>query len=293
MCQYCVLIDCDNLLQCRMRCLPVVLGVILILNSKTVSTQTPDSCTSLCLVDTCEQTTAVPFIYVVVALCDNAHQGIVPVAPSLGNGDDPARNLYWGASYGVFAFFEQQEAWSDVCTEQVDSVILERVVFKHRATGTYLVADAYRGKEIQKAVERFLLCCAGTHREDVFLASGDSVTLNLSQAQCIVYVGHNGLMDFALRFYPLADSFLPQKDAIILACASKQYFADVLKYTRAFPLLWTVGLCAPEAYTLRAALEAWLNEESPLEIRECAVAAYSKYQKCSKNAAKKIFVTGW
>jgi hypothetical protein len=30
-------------------------------------------------------------VYVIVALCDNVNQGIVPVAPALGNGDDPAR----------------------------------------------------------------------------------------------------------------------------------------------------------------------------------------------------------
>ncbi|GAB4337265.1 MAG: hypothetical protein Kow0099_10580 [Candidatus Abyssubacteria bacterium] len=40
-------------------------------------------------------------IYVFVALCDNEHQGIFPVPPKLGNGDDPANNLYWGAMYGV------------------------------------------------------------------------------------------------------------------------------------------------------------------------------------------------
>ncbi len=42
-------------------------------------------------------------IHVIVALRDNASQGIVPVPAALGNGDDPARNLYWGARYGVRA----------------------------------------------------------------------------------------------------------------------------------------------------------------------------------------------
>jgi len=39
--------------------------------------------------------------HVVVALCDNVHQGIVPVPRALGNGQDPSSNLYWGARYGV------------------------------------------------------------------------------------------------------------------------------------------------------------------------------------------------
>lgn len=34
-------------------------------------------------------------VHVLVALCDNEHQGIVPVPARLGNGEDPERNLYW------------------------------------------------------------------------------------------------------------------------------------------------------------------------------------------------------
>jgi hypothetical protein len=43
-------------------------------------------------------------IHVFVALADNDHQGIVPVARVLENGDDPEHNLYWGSAYGVKAF---------------------------------------------------------------------------------------------------------------------------------------------------------------------------------------------
>ena len=38
--------------------------------------------------------------HVIVALADNRYQGIVPVPPAIGNGDDPDRNLYWGTRYG-------------------------------------------------------------------------------------------------------------------------------------------------------------------------------------------------
>src|ERR1700751_6185185 len=44
-------------------------------------------------------------VHVYVALADNRHQGIVPVPAKLGNGEDPARNLYWGAAYGLKTFF--------------------------------------------------------------------------------------------------------------------------------------------------------------------------------------------
>ncbi len=47
-------------------------------------------------------------IHVFVALCDNKNQGIIPVPKSLGNGQNPATNLYWGATYGVKNFFAKK-----------------------------------------------------------------------------------------------------------------------------------------------------------------------------------------
>ena len=46
-------------------------------------------------------------VHVFVALTDNEHQGIVPAPPVLGNGDDPARNPYRGAAFGVRTFFKE------------------------------------------------------------------------------------------------------------------------------------------------------------------------------------------
>ena len=47
-------------------------------------------------------------IHVLVALCDNVNQGIIPVPAKLGNGDKPDDNLYWGALYGVRTYFLPQ-----------------------------------------------------------------------------------------------------------------------------------------------------------------------------------------
>jgi hypothetical protein len=51
-------------------------------------------------------------IHVVVALCDNVNQGIVPVPKSLGNGQDAKNNLYWGAGFGVKTFFKNSKEWT-------------------------------------------------------------------------------------------------------------------------------------------------------------------------------------
>ena len=53
-------------------------------------------------------------IHVTVALCDNQHQGIVPVPALIGNGRDTRNNLYWGADYGVKSWMLRHEKWDRV-----------------------------------------------------------------------------------------------------------------------------------------------------------------------------------
>jgi len=50
---------------------------------------------------------------------------------------------------------------------------------------------------------------------------------------------------------------------------------------------------APEAYTLKAALDAWIAGEPDSAIRDSAAAAYAQYQRCSLAAARRLFVSGW
>ena len=237
-------------------------------------------------------------IHVFVALCDNVNQGIVPVAPSLGNGDDPARNLYWGAAFGIKTFFTKSKDWqaldSSTQSNKAASVVLERSIFKRRDVNVFLVAEAYRGSYIQQATRDFLEAAAGTAGEAVNVSvEGKSVTLNLAgSANLIAYIGHNGLMDFQLTSLPRKRDD-EQRDAVILACASKSYFAEALRLTGAKPLLWTTNLMAPEAYILSAAIEGWLRKETDEEIRLRAAKAYDQYQNCGLQSANKLFATGW
>jgi len=50
---------------------------------------------------------------------------------------------------------------------------------------------------------------------------------------------------------------------------------------------------APEAYTLKAAVEGWIAGESGERIRERAAVAYAKYQKTGLAGARRLFATGW
>ena len=121
--------------------------------------------------------------------------------------------------------------------------------------------------------------------------AGDTLGI-LGNANMIAYIGHEGLMDVSLDSVPPKRD-TRKRDAIILACESKQYWANILHKTGAKPLLWTTELMCPEAYTLDAAIIGWLNNETDVQIHNRASEAYSKYQKCSVKAAAQLLATGY
>jgi hypothetical protein len=229
-------------------------------------------------------------VHVYVALADNRHQGIVPVPAKLGNGDDPAHNLYWGATYGVKTFFSDSAEWQLVKSENhpKDSV-LERCIFKHHTADVYLVADAYQGSRIRDAVADFLDAAAGGQAQTIQMDEPFRLTLPAGGSSAlVVYVGHDGLMDFQ-AVLPIRQRDHPPPLSIVLACASKTYFGPYLREAGAKPLLWTTGLMAPEAYILNAALAGWIAHETPEQIRSRAAKAYDQYQKCGLTAAMRLF----
>jgi len=231
-------------------------------------------------------------IHVFVALCDNKYQGIVPVPPKIGNGQDPANNLYWGCSYGVKSYFKNSKDW--ILQKNIFPVaapILERCVYKHKLTNTWMVADAYDGQFIKQCTQDFLGAASGIRQDSVTTDAGHKL-FAAGNADLLAYIGHDGLMDFRItESYPANDSM--KRETIILACISKAYFAPILKQTKAIPVLWSTGLMAPEAYVLHDALAELIANRPNETIRTSAAAAYSKYQKCSLKAAKNLLVTGW
>jgi hypothetical protein len=241
------------------------------------------------------QESQVRTIHVFVALADNQNQGIVPVPARLGNGFDPEHNLYWGAAAGVKTFFARSSDWALLhCAAKPYPAVLERCVFKHKDSEIYLVADAYQGDQIKQAILDFFDAAAGGKAEIISVPAGArAIEIPVRAGSSLVaYVGHDGLMDFSLPSVPHQRD-RAHREAIILACASRQYFGDALKSSGSYPLLWTTNLMAPEAYTLKAALDGWINHESNDQIRERAAIAYDKYQKCGLRGARRLFATGW
>jgi len=234
-------------------------------------------------------------VHVFVALADNQNQGIVPVPARLGNGLDPARNLYWGSAYGVKTYFLRTGEWTLLLSGQSPKPsVLERCIFKHRSRAVYLVADAYRGDLIRSAILDFLDAAAGAGAEEISVSASPQTTRLTARggANLVAYIGHNGLMDFSLPLLPKKKNDA-HRDAIVLACASKSYFAESLRASGAYPLLWTTGLMAPEAYTLKGALDGWMAGEDGERIRDRAAGAYHRYQRCGLKAAHNLLVSGW
>ena len=251
-------------------------------------------------------------VHVFVALCDNEHQGIQRVPDQLGDGDDPAHNLYWGALYGVKTVFSRSEAWELVAAVEAPSkAVLDRLVFKHTTANVYLVADAYRGREIKRAIGDFMAAASGEGADEIVVTLGDrEVSVQAGgAADLVAYVGHNGLMEFeldeagaiapedaaesedstALTDSAASKDVAPSRDGVVLCCSSTSYFAERLRKAGVRPLLLTTGLMAPEAYTLEAALDGWIAGESPQQIRLRAAKAYDEHQDCALEAAKRLF----
>ncbi|MGE3802544.1 MAG: hypothetical protein AB7H80_16120 [Candidatus Kapaibacterium sp.] len=237
-------------------------------------------------------------IHVIVALCDNENQGIIPVPKKLGNGQEPSTNLYWGAAYGVRAYMTGKGKWKRVRTDTLaDQGILERVVLKKtikrsgKDVTAYLVAEAWDGSKIKEAMQRFATMATG--RNSVSIQRDDSDSSSTIQAggdaHLIAYVGHNGLMEFRLDNYPVADTTRPARSALALACASKPYLLKVLQFGGSHPLLLTTNLMAPEAYSLDAAISGFVGGKDIGVIHADVAKVYNAYQKCGMKGARNLF----
>ncbi|MBK8035577.1 MAG: hypothetical protein IPK22_00345 [Verrucomicrobiaceae bacterium] len=209
-------------------------------------------------------------VHVFVALADNEHQGIAKVPPKIGNGDDAANNLYWGTTDGFKSVFGRSKAWKLERTEENPTPqILERRSYRHTSKDCVLVAEAWRGKNIQQCLEAFF------------------ANLRDRKSDLTAFVGHNGLMDGPVAVSPLDAS--TSTDAIVLCCMSANWFKPHLEALKARPVLSTQQFMYPGSFLLRDALEVWLRGGPRSEIRMAAAKAYATNQKISVKAAAGVF----
>ena len=227
-------------------------------------------------------------VHILVPLCDNEHQGIVPVNANLGNGQNLNTNLYWGAGYGVRTFFKKSADWTILSiSEGPKPAILQRLIFKHKTENVLLIADAYAGDKMTECLTDFWLELNGTKN---FGRDSSSALINVDSVDFVIFNGHNGLMD--TYKLPETNKDGRRKDAAVIACVSHSYFTPLLEKAGGYPYIMTTNFMAPEAYVSHAIIDAWIKNKPPAEARMEAGKAYNQYQKCGINGATKLFTYG-
>lgn len=227
-------------------------------------------------------------VHLFVALADNDSQGIVPVPKKIGNGEDPDLNLYWGNEEGARGYFKASADWKLVASRKKPSPpILERLVFKHKEREVYLVADGYRGRCIAVALKDFFEAAAGGEAIAIEAGAEGPKLEAGGKADLVAFLGHNGLMDNEVAAPAVRKG--GGKPAIVLCCASRQFFEKILAELGARPILLTNQLMYPAACVLKGALDGWMRGESAERIRERASEAYAKNQNISLKSAKGMF----
>ena len=125
----------------------LTLNINIFLSCKAAPKNNKETTTNTVIIQDTVFNKAIKTIHIFVALCDNKYQGIQPVPVAIGNGKQPASNLYWGCSLGIKSYFKASKNWTLIKTiANKDTVILERLIFKHNTTNTYLIADAFDGE---------------------------------------------------------------------------------------------------------------------------------------------------
>lgn len=232
-------------------------------------------------------------IHTFVALCDNDSQGIAPVPRKIGNGDDPANNLYWGCSDGSRSIFSASKNWKRLSSGKVEGTpqILERLVFQHQGNQAILVIDAWRGAAIQPCVRTFCQSLAGQHYESIELKgqAGPATLAIGGGADFIAFIGHNGFMDFQMPKYPANPQRKQPVEAAVFCCRSKEFFSGHLAAAGVQPAVLTASNMYPGAFLLRDVLEGWFAKEDRAALRLRAAKAYAANQNIPVKNALNVF----
>ena len=232
-------------------------------------------------------------IHAYIALCDNESQGIAPVPAKIGNGDDPANNLYWGCSDGARSYFSKSKLWNRLSVEKVKSnpKILERLVFQHKETRAILVVDAWQGSEIKPCLSQFRQSMSGQYYESFSMKNDNGRhQINLGGgADFLAFIGHNGLMEFSLPALKANPHRSQPVDIAVLCCKSNRFFAKHIIPAEVRPLVMTDSNMYPGAFILHDVLEGWFTNDSLKKIRLKAANAYAKNQKISTKSAFNVF----
>jgi hypothetical protein len=206
-------------------------------------------------------------LLILVALLMNAAlltgQDTVQVFVALWD-SPPEKDLYWGMRYGMKTWLSQDEHWKLVDASAPGGKVQEQLLFYNEDLNLYLDAKAYHADSIKTTITDFI-----------------QVAYERDSTELVMYVGHDGLMDFDIDLTPQKNAC----DVMVFSCVSEDYFSPYLDM-----ILSTYTDIAPEAYGVMAAIEAWARKETETSIRKKTAVAYAKYQKISVGSAEYTFI---
>lgn len=212
-----------------------------------------------------------------VPLCDNS---IIRCGNAkLGNGDNPATNLYWATTPGFGRWFARKGGgWTEVEVETKqtgDKDVLERRTY--RRTIATPAAWRKRGAPKRYMLEVVIRAWRGSAIDRALAAYAADLSGSGTSAQLVAFVGHNRLMDVDEFAWPAPGRDV--KGTIAIACATAPYMKTPVSAATRVPLLMTTDLLFANAAPLEASVLAFARGGSYSQIRRDAATAYAAVQK--------------
>jgi len=227
-----------------------------------------------------------------VPLCDSSI--IACGNQKLGDGDNPATNLYWSTTPGFGEWFARRgSGWKRVLAQKAgdtgDPDVLAVHVYRRQVTASAawvkrgapkhfeldVVVHGWRGKAIDRALAAYAADVSGQGTRTLALADGTQVEAG-GAAQLVAFVGHNRLMDLERFEWPTPGK--ATQGAIAIACDTAPYMKREVSAATRVPLLMTSDLLFANAAPLEAAVIAFATGNGYAEIRRAATAAYADIQ---------------
>jgi hypothetical protein len=231
-------------------------------------------------------------VQVHVPLCEGT---IIPCGNArLGDGGSPETNLYWATDEGFVGWFgRRRSGWREVLRGDGDAAgdrdVLEvRVWSRTMATPAawrrrgapatfplYVVAFAWRGTAIDRALAAYLDDLYGTGHREVTLRDGTRLVAG-GGAQLVGYTGHNRLYDVdPPDWAALEQPGAPVRGTIAIACNTGPFMADHVAAVRRVPLVFTRDFLMASAGAFEGAVLELATGGGYRAIRDGAARGYA------------------
>ena len=226
-----------------------------------------------------------------VPLCDNT---IIRCGnKKLGDGNNPATNLYWATSGGFKRWF-RRTGWRLVSIKTnssgriLETRVWRKLVYPNAAwrrrgvksrIRVFVVAHAWRGTEIASAMNQYVQDLYHSAPQQITLKDGHVISAG-GASHVVAYVGHNGWMDVQAFDWPSRNKepTTTAKGTIAVACLTAPYLAQPVSSPTRVPLLMTTSLLFAGAHSFEGAVSALAQGSSLVQIRRSSARNYANGQ---------------